>query len=259
VLRSNPPLWRESRFPAERLALAVDPVWRGEGVPHGDGQPVLLIAGFLAGDPTLGTMATWLKRLGYAPRRAGLRANVDCATRAADRLEERVRELHAQTGQQVSIVGQSRGGSLARLLAHRAPDAIAGIVTLGSPLMDELAVHPWVKLHVRAVATLGSLHVPGLFSRACRDGACCAPSRELIMGEFPGGVGFVSVHSRSDGIVDWHACVHPAASNVHVNASHCGMAAHGETYRVVARALAGFDPGQAGTQAAPAARTARAA
>src|SRR3954452_6880904 len=200
MLLSRPPLWRETRLPAERIALAVDPVWGGEGVPHGDGQPVLLIAGFLAGDPTLGTMAGWLKRLGYAPRRAGLRANVDCASRAADRLEERVRELHAQTGRRVRIVGQSRGGSLARLLAHRAPDAVAGIVTLGSPLMDELAVHPWVKLHVRAVATLGTLRVPGVFSHACGTGACCEESRAIVTGDFPADVGFVSVYSRSDGI-----------------------------------------------------------
>ena len=58
-------------------------------------------------------MASWLKRLGYQPKRAGLRANVDCATRSADRLEERIRELHAATGRRVAIVGQSRGGSLA--------------------------------------------------------------------------------------------------------------------------------------------------
>jgi triacylglycerol lipase len=258
MLLSQPPLWREGRLPAERLALAMDPVWRGEGVPGGDGSAVLLIAGFLAGDPTLGTMATWLKRLGYAPRRAGLRANVDCATRSADRLEERVRELHAETGRRVSIVGQSRGGSLARLLAHRAPDAIAGIVTLGSPLMDELAVHSVVKLHVRAVAALGSLRVPGVFSRSCMDGECCADSRARVAGDFPDGVGFVSVHSRSDGIVDWRACLHPAASNVQVNASHIGMSVHAGTYRVVARALAGFDSAPA-RAAAPAARTARAA
>ena len=251
-----PPLWRESRMPAERLALAVDPVWRGEGVPAGDGSTVLLLAGFLAGDPSLGTMATWLKRLGYQPRRAGLRVNVDCATRSADRLEERIRELHAQTGRRVRIVGQSRGGSLARLLAHRAPDAVGGIVTLGSPLMDELAVHPWVKLHVRAVATLGTLRVPGLFSHACGNGACCEQSRALVTEDFPAGVGFVSVYSRSDGIVDWRSCVHPAASNVALNASHCGMSAHADAYRVIARALAGFGDEM---QARAARRTARAA
>ena len=236
-----PPLWRESRLPAERLALALDPVWRCDGVPHGNGEPVLLIAGFLAGDPTLGTMAAWLKRLGYAPRRAGLRANVDCATRAADRLEERVHELHAETGRRVSIVGQSRGGSLARLLAHRAPDAVAGIVTLGSPLMDEMAVHPWVKLHVRAVATLGSLRVPGLFSTSCRDGECCAPRAPLVTEEFPDGVGFVSVHSRSDGIVDGAPASTRPPSNVQSTQATAACPAHAGAYRVVARALAGFE------------------
>ena len=252
-----PPLWRESRFPAERLALAVDPVWRGDGVPEGDGSTVVLIAGFLAGDPSLGTMAAWLKRVGYHPKRAGLRANVDCATRSADRLEERIRALHEETGRRVTIVGQSRGGSLARLLAHRAPDAIAGIVTLGSPLMDELAVHPWVKLHVRAVATLGTLRVPGLFSHECATGDCCAPSRAIVTEDFPTDVGFVSVYSRSDGIVDWRSCLHPSASNVQVNASHCGMSVHADTYRVVARALAGFREPEPTARAAQ--RTARAA
>jgi triacylglycerol lipase len=250
---SQPPLWRETRFPAERLALAVDPVMRGVGVPEGDGSAVLLIAGFMAGDPTLGTMAGWLKRLGYAPRRAGLRANVDCATRAADRLEERVRELHAETGRRVSIVGQSRGGSLARLLAHRAPEAVGGIVTLGSPLLDELAVHPWVKLNVRLVAALGTLRVPGLFSHACGDGECCAASRDLAARDFPEGVGFVSVYSRSDGIVDWRSCLHPAASNVHVGASHCGMAVNADVYRVIARSLAGFAAAEAIVPPPPAA------
>jgi pimeloyl-ACP methyl ester carboxylesterase len=239
-LSHQPPLWRESRLAAERLVLAVDPVLRGEGVPQGDGSPVLLIAGFMAGDPSLGTMAAWLKRLGYAPRRAGLRANIDCATRAADRLEERIHELHEETGRRVSIVGQSRGGSLARLLAQRAPDAVAGIVTLGSPLLDELAVHPWVKLQVRLVAALGTLKVPGVFTRACMDGNCCAASRELIAREFPAEVGFVSVYSRTDGIIDWRACLHPAAAHVEVRASHIGMAVNGDAYRAVARSLAGF-------------------
>jgi hypothetical protein len=122
--------------------------------------------------------------------------------------------------------------------------------------MDELAVHPWVKLHVRAVATLGTLRVPGLFSHACASGACCEQSRRLATEDFPAEVGFVSVYSRSDGIVDWRACLHPAASNVRVNASHCGMAAHADTYRVVARSLAGFSD-EVPARAAP--RTARAA
>src|SRR5256885_14474687 len=104
-----PPLWRESRVAAERIALQVDPVWRGQGVPHGDGATVLLIAGFLAGDPSLGTMAAWLKRLGYQPRRARLRANVDCATRSADPLQQPIPQPPPPTRRPARVVRPSPG------------------------------------------------------------------------------------------------------------------------------------------------------
>ena len=41
----------EMRWQLELARLLVDPVYRGEDVPRGDGAPVVLIPGFLAGDP----------------------------------------------------------------------------------------------------------------------------------------------------------------------------------------------------------------
>jgi triacylglycerol lipase len=53
---------------ARRNLRLVDPVFRAaSGVPRGDGRPVVLLPGFLAGDQTLALMAAWLRRLGYAP------------------------------------------------------------------------------------------------------------------------------------------------------------------------------------------------
>ena len=69
------------------------PVWRGVGVSHGDGRPVVLMPGFLAGDRTLGVIAAWLRRLGYRPRFAGFVTNTDCSDRALDRVERAVEEL----------------------------------------------------------------------------------------------------------------------------------------------------------------------
>ena len=54
----------ETRWCLELGRLLADPVWRGMGVPHGDGRPVVLMPGFLAGDQTLGVMAAWLRRIG---------------------------------------------------------------------------------------------------------------------------------------------------------------------------------------------------
>src|SRR5215203_6077387 len=48
-------------------------------------------------------------------------------------------------------------GSLAKVLARRRPELVSGIVTLGSPQTDPLAIHPLVRLQVEAVGRLGTL------------------------------------------------------------------------------------------------------
>ncbi len=40
----------------------------------------------------------------------------------------------------------------------------------------------------------------------------------------PLGVGFTSIWSKRDGIVDWRACVDPLAESIEVATSHIGMA-----------------------------------
>jgi hypothetical protein len=127
---------------------------------------------------------------------------------------------------------------MARILAVRRPDLVAGIVCLGSPVIDPLAVHPFVRAQVEAVALLGSLGIRGLFSHACRFGACCHQARADAEAMWPDHLGFVSVYSRSDGIVDWRSCLDPHARHVEVRSSHCGMSVNPAVYEVVADALA---------------------
>jgi pimeloyl-ACP methyl ester carboxylesterase len=224
----------------EAAALLRDPVFRGEGVTQGRGRPVLLIPGFLAGDPSLSLMAGWLKRNGYRPSRAGIVANVDCSGALMPRLEARLERLVARAGGPAAIVGQSRGGTLAKVLAHRRPDLVTGVVALGSPQLDPLAVHPLVRLQVQLVGGLGSLGAPRLFKRSCVEGECCAAFWEALAAPPPPGVGLVSVYSKSDGIVDWRSCLDPHAELVEIRASHCGMAVSAAAWRAVAEALTSF-------------------
>jgi pimeloyl-ACP methyl ester carboxylesterase len=239
----RPPLWREGAAGLELAALLRSRVWRGEGVADGGGRPVLLIPGFLAGDGSLGLMAQWLARNGYRPKRARMRSNAGCSGATLDWLEAAVRERAEATGSRVALVGQSRGGTHARALAVRAPDVVSGVVTLGSPVRDELAVHPLVLSTVRAVATLGDRGMPGLFTSACSEGPCCDPFRAALAAPFPRDVGFVCVYSRTDGIVDWRACLDPAAEHAEVRSTHVGMNAHRQTYRAIAGALERFGVG----------------
>ena len=238
--RTGPAIWREARFGIEAAALLRDPVFRGDGVADGRGQPVLLVPGFMAGDDSLALMTRWLRRTGHHTSKAGMRLNVGCSGTGVERIERRLEELVQRQGQRAVVIGQSRGGSFAKVLAQLRPDLVSGIVTLGSPTLEPLNVHPVTRTAVRAVATLGGLHVPGLFTRSCLEGDCCTSFWELHDKPLPRGVGFVSVYSKSDGIVRWRACLDSAARHVEVNASHCGMAVNPGAYRAIATALDRF-------------------
>jgi pimeloyl-ACP methyl ester carboxylesterase len=235
-----PPLWREGRIGLEAAALLRHPIHRGEGVPNADGQPVLLIPGFMAGDDSLGIMTRWLRRTGHHTRKAGMRSNVNCSTRGVQLLEERLECMAEERGEKVAIIGQSRGGNYAKVLARRRPDLVSGIVTLGSPQRDPLAIHPLVRAQVFAVGAMGTLGAPGLFRRACLWGDCCTTFWEDLRSELPRGVGYVSVYSRTDGVVNWRSCLDEGAEHVEVRASHCGMAVNVGVYKALAAALEDF-------------------
>jgi triacylglycerol lipase len=239
-LSGHPALWREARIGLEAARLLRDPVFRGEGVVDGRGQPVLLIPGFLAGDDSLSLMTRWLRRTGHHTSKAGIRLNVGCSGRGVVRLEERLEALVARQGRPAVVIGQSRGGSYAKVLGQLRPDLVAGIVTLGSPTCDPLAVHPVVRAGVSGVAALGALGAPGLFTRSCLEGDCCAEFWELHSRPLPRGVGHVSIYSRSDGIVDWRCCLDPGADHLEIRSSHIGMAVHPDGYRAIAAALRDF-------------------
>jgi triacylglycerol lipase len=230
------PLLGEARFGFEFAALIADtglhPPRRTPGA-----SPVLLVPGFMAGDASLVVLRSWLRLRGHPVAMSGIRVNVDCAERAVTRLQDQLRTFASSSGESVIVIGQSRGGMLARCLAVREPELVAGLVTLGSPMLDQLAVSAPVLRMVRSVAMLASLGVPGTFSRRCAEGECCALFRRDLIATLPAGVNATAIYSRSDGIVDWRACLDPDAERVEVSSSHCGMAVNAEVYRVLERVL----------------------
>src|SRR3954454_18170070 len=238
-----PPFWREGFAGVEAATLLRSAVFRGGGVPAGDGRPVLLIPGFMAGDGSLGTMTQWLRQNGYHTRRAGIRMNVGCSARACTRTEERLERFAEESGERVALVGQSRGGIFARHLAVRRPDLVSGIVTLGSPTVNQLSTHPLVLAQVALVGVLGTTRFPGMLRMSCLRGECCKRFRDEFHADVPPEVGYTAIYSKTDGIVNWHACLDPSAEQVEVRASHVGMGANAEVYAEIGNALAAFGDG----------------
>ena len=226
----------ELRYGLEFARLAADPVFFAPKRKR-NSPPVLLVPGFMASDQSLSVLKGWLQRRGSRAAAAGMWINVDCGERTASAIEVRLERLAARTGREVVLIGQSRGGQLARVLAVRNPDIVGGLVMLGSPVLDPLQVRPAVLRTVRSVARLGDLGMPGMFSSQCRDGACCADYRQHLAAPLPSTMRALSVYSRTDGIVAWQSCLDPYAEQIEVDSSHSGMSVHREVYRLLARFL----------------------
>ena len=252
-MEAAPQIWREARVGPEIRALLRSGMLDGRG-GEGRGLPVLLVPGLLAPDASLKLLARYLKQHGFRPRRAGIASNIDCSEREMTRLALRVERAAREAGTRVAIVGHSRGGLFARALAVRRPDLVASVTCLGSPLVDPIAnIHPFLHLQLELIAMLGDRRIPRFASHSCVDadilsrleelagrhpltrlfarklrsieaGECCRQFWQDLRAPFPDDVSFLSIYSRSDGVVSHAACRDAAARVQEVDSSHCGMA-----------------------------------
>ena len=198
---------------------------------------MILVPGFLAGDGSLALMSRALRAQGFRTYRSHIHANVGCTANAAAQLESRLESIAVRRGSRVQIVGHSLGGMLARGVAVRRPDLVSGIVTLGSPMLAPGAHHRSLSASVEVLVRLSRAGVPGLMSEECVAGSCARQSFDESRQPMPADVSFTAIYSKRDGIVDWRACIDPAAHAVEVTASHVGMAVDPRVMHVVTDAL----------------------
>jgi len=205
--------------------------------PEGDGRPAILIPGFLAGDPSLTRMAKWLRTGEYSLVRSGIRWNVDCMETTVNVVESRLEAAVEKDGRKALVVGQSRGGAIGKVLAIRRPDLIETLVTLGSPLRSQTAVHPHVWTSIGLVGGLGSVGVPGLLTTSCANGECCRRARGEFLMRFPEDVRFISLYSKKDSVVRYEACLDPASEQIEIGSSHLGMGVDRDVWKILASEL----------------------
>lgn len=205
------------------LHLALGPLL--PALPRGDGHPVLVLPGLLAGDGSTRALRRDLRRLGYFVHGWRLGRNVGPTERCVTGLRERITEIADRHGTAVSLVGWSLGGIYARELARRAPEAVRQVITLGSPIRLECEAQ--TRAH-GVFERFSHLHVEEW-------------TLPLEHGCDPLPVPATSIYSRCDGIVSWRACLDepsPRAENIAVLASHLGLGHHPAVVYAVADRLA---------------------
>ena len=238
ITPANTPLWRESLFAFDWLALHTSPVFLGCGVPRGHGEPVVLVPGFLATDGSLAELHGWLAWIGYRPYYSRIGRNADCPDAVTSTLVETIRKAVSETGQRVRLVGHSLGGMLARSAALDHPELVSMVVSMASPFRDSVRAHPVVLAAADSLRRGRSGSVGRNIKPSCFSGHCtCDFVRNMLApDEFE--VPHFSIYSRYDGVVEWQSCIEEDDRlNDEVNCTHVGMAFHPGVYLALARRL----------------------
>ena len=146
-----PPGWRRMHEAAYLFARA----WHGFGhlQPRGpeNGEPVLVIPGFIANDRTTMALRRELAAAGFRayPWNGGW--NLGARADTIEQLKRRLDQI--SPAEPLLVVGWSLGGVFARELARAHPDRVRAVVTLGSPfsadpkLNNVWRLYEWVAGH----------------------------------------------------------------------------------------------------------------
>ena len=218
--------------------LLRDPVYHGDGLPKGNGQAVLLIPGFLAGDWSLLRMAGWLNRLGYRAYFSGIDWNVDCPNATAMKLQWRLEQLTTETSGPLAVIGHSLGGLLARFLGVNFPGSVRHVIALGSPfdVSDPNRIHPAVQSAFQLLAPLRRRNASDF--RSCGSVTCTCRFVTTAFDALSSAVTMTSIYSTEDEVVDWQTSVVSDGDNIAVTGGHLSLIVNRDVYRAVAETFA---------------------
>jgi pimeloyl-ACP methyl ester carboxylesterase len=220
------------------LALRMSAVYRGVGIPKGDGTGVVVIPGFMGSDQYLGDMYAWLRRIGYHPYLSGIGRNAECPEILTLRLRDTIERAQAETGRRVHLIGHSLGGVLARGAGARWPRSVASVTTMASPFRG-VRVHPFVLQTAYLVRGRIIQQQAAAETEAanCYSGYCTCEFLGSLRKDFPKSVSTLAIYTKSDGVVDWRCCINGDDRDVQVRGTHVGLAFNPQVYREIATFL----------------------
>lgn len=148
----RPPRLRHSISELGRVALEAGTSVLCKGLfktlPEGDGHTVMTIPGFMGADGSTSMLRKFLNERGYNAVPWGMGRNAsDARAESMDQfmrhraqlegqIAQRIEEEFHSSGRKLTVIGWSLGGLYAVALAHRYPQYIRQVITLGTPFGD---------------------------------------------------------------------------------------------------------------------------
>lgn len=244
-------MWLETRVLLDLAQMLSALLTQGtRRVANRNARPIVILPGFGANDALMLPLRRFLSAQGFQAEGWGLgvnRAGLDLPHTLADisagwnltplqqyrreagvallcdRMVSRVAQRSQALDQPLTLIGWSLGGTIAREVARDLPDAVAQVITLGSPVIGG----PKYTATARALRARG-LDLDWIEEHVRRRES--VPIRQPV----------TSIVSRSDGIVGWLAQqdhFSPRHRQVEVKGSHLGMAFSPLVWRQVMAAL----------------------
>src|SRR4051794_9289558 len=96
-------------------------------------RPAVLIGGFGVPARSMEPLARSLRTAGWATTIAPTGLNIGCGEATVADVERVVEATAASAGYRVAVVGHSRGGQFARVVAVRRPELVTTVVTVATP------------------------------------------------------------------------------------------------------------------------------
>ena len=117
-------------------------------LPDGDGHTIITIPGFMGADGSTSHLRRFLVKRGYNAipwskgrnaadkQPSSLDAFLEYRESIEDEVAEQVRSEFERSGRKITLIGWSLGGLYSVALAHRFPQWIRQVITLGTPFGD---------------------------------------------------------------------------------------------------------------------------
>ena len=191
---------------------------------RGQGEPVLVLPGFMADDSSTIILRQFLNSIGYKSQGWGQGVNVRGMMDHLPGALAAVRELHDEYRQKVRLVGWSRGGILSREIARDHPELIERVVTIGSPVKGGVGASSIGAAVVRQIGLTPEEMNQLLHVRQRKP--ITVPIR--------------SIYSKLDGVVAWRACIDetsPDVKHFETRGTHIAMGASVEVFRLLPKLL----------------------
>lgn len=182
---------------------------------------MLVLPGFMTGDGSTVALRAFLSSRGHRAAGWGLGRNLGNVGKLAPRVAELIARHSEEAGAPLHLVGWSLGGVLAREATRLLPEAVAQIITMGTPVVGG----------PKYTATADRYRARGVDLDALERQVA-----ERNADPLP--VPITALYSRKDAVVAWQACLDPNPDNdvdhVEVQARHMEMGFSAEVLRAVA-------------------------